>query len=146
MVTKHEDIMSTVDLAASIWVYNVPTEIVKGMPTTIHVNRETLKAIANHDGTAYWAAAGEVEGEAIEWKVQEAHEYGEDGREVKRYRATFERFAVALVEVATGQQDLNADTERQALMLLMGQAEAYEDHEVNDCIIQVALFGKVIYG
>jgi hypothetical protein len=98
------------------------------------------------DGTSYWASEGWIKGEAIEWKVQESHEYGENGREVWKYRATFERFAVALVEVATGKHNLNDDIEEQALRLLMGRAEAYEDHEVNDCVIQVALFGKVIYG
>jgi hypothetical protein len=152
MVTKHEDITSTVDFEAGLWVFNVPAEIVKGMTCTLHVNRETLKAIAAHDGTAYWASEGEVtskgrvKGEAIEWKVQEPHEFGEDGREAWDYRATFERFAVALVEVATGQHDLNDAIEEQALRVLMGRAAAGEDHEVNDCIIQVALFGKVIYG
>jgi siroheme synthase (precorrin-2 oxidase/ferrochelatase) len=78
--------------------------------------------------------------------VLDPHEYAESGGEVRRYRATFERFAVALVEVATGQHDLNDAIEEQALRVLMGRAAADEDHEVNDCIIQVALFGKVVYG
>ena len=146
MVTKHEDIMSTVDMEAGLWVYNVPTEIVKGMPTTLHVNRETLVDIVCMDGTAYWAKTGGIKGEAIEWAPFEAFEYGEDGREVLKYRATFERFAVALVEVAMGQHDLNDDIERQALMTLMGKVEPGDDHQANDCIIQVALFGKVIFG
>lgn len=146
MVTMHESITSTVDFNTGEWLYNVPAALPTAGTAVFQVNRETLKSIAGNDGTAYWAADGKVKGEAIEWKVQEAHEYGDNGKERTRYRATFERLAVALVEVAMGKHDLSTEMVQQALMMLTGQAEAYEDEEVNDCIIQVALFGKVIYG
>ena len=146
MVTKHEDIMSTVNFKTGVHVYNVPFEMVEGFTTTFHVDQVTLQRIAQNDGTSYWAADGDIKGSAIEWKVQESHEYGENGREVLKYRATYERFAVALVEVATGKHNFWESIEHHALMVLMGQTDPSEDCEANDCIIQVALFGKVIYG
>lgn len=132
----HADITSTLNMDTGQVAYNVPT--------TRRVTREMLTDLCEQDGTAYWAKSGKVAGEAIEWTPIEPHEYGDDGKEVRKYRATFERLAVALVEVADGKHTNSSTAEECAEALSEGQWIAGND--VSDCVIQVALFGEVVYG
>ena len=114
------------------------------VPTVRCVTREMLIDLCESDGTAYWAKSGKVAGEAIEWAPIEPHEFGEDGKEVRKYRATFERLAVALVEVADGQHT-NRDTAAECAEAL-SDGQWIAGNDVSDCVIQVALFGEVVYG
>ena len=132
----HADIQSS---------WNMETgEVVYMVPGIRRVTREMLTDLCGADGTAYWAKCGRVAGEAIEWTVVEPHEFGEDGKEVWKYRATFERLAVALVEVSEGKHT-NRDTADECAESI-AEGHWIAGNDVSDCVIQVALFGEVVYG
>jgi hypothetical protein len=137
MVTKHENITSTVDFETGEWVYNVTRQV--------RINREMVLGVLDMDGTGYWARDGKVQGDAIIWTVHEAHEYGENGKEQMKYRATFERLAKAIVEIAEGKHNLWGSIEEECRESI-DEGAWIAGTDVNDCVIQVALFGKVIYG
>jgi hypothetical protein len=137
MNTRHENITSTLNLETGEHVYNVPR-------STVPVSRQMLLDILDMDGTGYWAKAGKVSGEALTWTVRDAHEYDERGREVRTYRATFERLAVAIVEVADGEHGLRDDIVAEVTESLE-EGEWLAGQDVNDCVIQAALFGEVLY-
>ena len=119
-------------------------EVVYNVPTVRAVSRQMLEALCASDGTAYWALSGKVAGGAIEWAPLDPHEFGENGKPVRKYRATFERLAVALVEVADGKHTNGEIAAECVEALAAGKWTA--GHDVSDCVIQVALFGKVVYG
>ena len=132
----HADIQSS---------WNTETgEVVYMVPGIRRVTREMLVDLLEQDGTAYWAKSGKVAGEAIEWSPIEPHEFGEDGKEVRKYRATFERLAVAMVEVSAGEHT-NRDTADECLECI-AEGHWIAGVDVADCVIQVALFGEVVYG
>jgi hypothetical protein len=134
--------MSEVTTAVSM----ITGEVYYTFVREVRVDQDTVRAIVENDGTAYWASDGEISaGGSIVWTVQEPHEYGDDGRMVRKYRATFDRIAKALVEIADGEHGLRDDLEEEAREILR-DADAAIGAEVNDCVVQVALFGKVVYG
>ena len=112
--------------------------------TTARVSHETLLEVLENNGTRYWASDAQWDGSRITWWEQEAHRYNEDGTQTRRHSTTWERLAEALVSVAAGDHGLRDDLEEEAREILStGDAAGCE---VCDCVIQVALFGKVVYG
>jgi hypothetical protein len=109
------------------------------------ISRETLREITTYDGTAYWARAGEATERGIRWTVLEPHEIMPDGREPLVYRATWRELAEALIAVATGKAQVWDEIRDYAGEVLLGNEPA-DAPDTNDVIIQMALFGRVIYG
>lgn len=111
----------------------------------VEVPEQWIRQIVEEDGTAYWARSGRTLGASIVWKVHEAHEYGANGRDRIRYTATFEQIAAAVAQVADGKVEC-WDSVKDQVREALATGEWLCDTDAHDVILQVALFGKVIYG
>ena len=112
--------------------------------TTISIPEEMIVAMLQHDGTAYWAERAHFSNGIATWWEQEAHRYNDDGTQSRMHTATYERIAEAMTEVADGQHTNTDIANECAYALREGSWTAGSD--VADCVIQAAMFGKVIYG
>lgn len=112
------------------------------------MNHETAKLIENiiDDGgywIGYWVVKGEHDPSNQTYKVYLQPEYVEDW---KSKTITYQDLLEASRKLATGEVSVNSNTKSVCQQIISDPSDVDYDAEDADCIIQVALFGEIMFG
>ncbi len=112
------------------------------------MNQETAELIENiiDDGgywIGYWVSKGQHNPDSQTYKVYLLPEYVESwASKTITYQDLFD----AAKKLATGEVSINSNTKAVCQQIISDPSDVDYDAEDADCIIQVALFGDVVFG
>ena len=97
-------------------------------------------------GINYWATWAKHDAEARTYEVR--YEDLDDPDKEARTVLSYEALGKVLVEVATGQHDVvNIYAQRYLASVMAGDSDAGDiDSELADIVVQLAIFGELVYG
>lgn len=92
----------------------------------------------------YWADSADVDTKRQTYTVVETEAHNSYETAVE-HSIPFQKIAQALTDLATGMADVNVAIQQQLADVLSGKRDDV-DSEAADCVVQVAVFGEIIYG
>jgi hypothetical protein len=114
------------------------------------MNQEQLELIENlcddasYGGIGYWASEATNDPKTRTYDVVVMAEYLDD--EIKSKTLTYEDILEASRKLATGEVSINPTTKAVCQQIISDATDVDYDAEDADCIIQVAMFGDVLFG
>ena len=108
----------------------------------VSVSDELIDYIITDAGTGYWQQSGKVD-LAARTLVVRCEDPDEDKMMTKTL--SFDDLVLALCKLADGRVQINSGIRAMAEAVLMEEDADY-DADLGDCMIQVAMFGDVVFG
>jgi hypothetical protein len=99
---------------------------------------------ASYGGIGYWASEATNDRTTKTYDVVVMEEYLDD--EIKSKTLTYEDLLEASRKLATGEVSINPRTKAVCQQIISDPTDVDYDAEDADCIVQVAMFGEVLFG
>jgi hypothetical protein len=100
---------------------------------------------ASYGGIGYWASSADNNPEKQTYSVEVRPEYRDD--EIKDKVLTYQDLYDACEKLATGKVSVNSNTKQVCQQIILDPTDDVDyDAEDADCIVQVAMFGEIVFG